>query len=242
MQVVHRDLKLENVILTSKDIGQASAKLVDFGLAAIVEGARNNKYSAFIEEANKPEQEWTPLLRSKSRRVESMIEKISFIGLPKTSFSKEQMDEIQGEVTGLAGSYGYMAPEVFKGQPYNQKADIFSFGVLMYNLCYRVIPSLMIMSNGDTEDVIVYAKRVSEGFRQPLNDEKVPSSINALIASCWHQSPAARPSASAIVEQVSEVLEKGTDFAMAEFNMFLWFINLFYLTLVAFQCRRYLAV
>ena len=134
MQVVHRDLKLENVILTSKDIGQASAKLVDFGLAAIVEGARNNKYSAFIQVANKPEQEWSPLLRSQSRRVESMIEKISFIGLPKTSFSKEQMDEIQGEVTGLAGSYGYMAPEVFKGQPYNQKADIFSFGVVILEI------------------------------------------------------------------------------------------------------------
>eukprot|EP00890_Picochlorum_soloecismus_P000597 jgi/Picsp_1/1538/NSC_05016-R1_serine threonine-protein kinase ctr1 len=206
--VVHRDLKLENVILTSKTIDEASAKLVDFGLAALVEGARNNKYSAFVEEANRPEQQWSPLLRSKSRRVESMMEKISFAGLPAPKFNKEQRDAIQGEVTGLAGSYGYMAPEVFKGKPYNEKADIFSFGVLMYNLCYRVIPSLMIMSNGDTEDVIVYAKRVSEGFRQPLNDEKVPLSMNSLIASCWHGSPEARPSAAAIVKQISEALEK----------------------------------
>jgi len=210
---------LDNVILTSKQIDKASAKLVDFGLAAFLEGARNNKYSAFVEEANKPEQEWSPLLRSKSRRVDSVMRNVTFVGLPATSFTKDQMNEIQGEMTGLAGSYGYMAPEVFNGQPYNEKADIFSFGVLMYNLCYRVIPSLMIMSNGDTEDVIVYAKRVSEGFRQPLNDEKVPSSMNALIEACWHQSPGSRPAAASIVEQISELLEKGSYYTVCNGNL-----------------------
>jgi serine/threonine protein kinase len=125
------------------------------------------------------------------------------------SISSDAIDSFEGEITGVAGSYGYMAPEVFRGQPYNQKADIFSFGVLMYNLCYRIVPSLMIMSNGDRQDMVVFAKKVSQGFRQPLNDEKVPPSINALIASCWQESPEARPSASAIVKKLNEILETG---------------------------------
>jgi serine/threonine protein kinase len=32
-RVVHRDIKLENVLLTSSDVSRASVKLVDFGLA-----------------------------------------------------------------------------------------------------------------------------------------------------------------------------------------------------------------
>lgn len=34
--IIHRDLKLDNMILTSKDPSQASVKLIDFGLAKML--------------------------------------------------------------------------------------------------------------------------------------------------------------------------------------------------------------
>ena len=40
-------------------------------------------------------------------------------------------------LTGRAGSCMYMAPEVFRKLPYNEKADVFSFGVVMYELLSR---------------------------------------------------------------------------------------------------------
>lgn len=36
-----------------------------------------------------------------------------------------------------------MAPEVFNNSPYNEKADVFSFGVVMYELWSRVLMMMM---------------------------------------------------------------------------------------------------
>lgn len=47
---------------------------------------------------------------------------------------------------GVAGTPGYMAPEVIDGRYYSFTADIFSFGVVMYFLfteCERMKPSIM---------------------------------------------------------------------------------------------------
>ena len=37
-----------------------------------------------------------------------------------------------GRVTGKCGSPGYVAPEVFKGQYYSFKVDVFSLGSVFY--------------------------------------------------------------------------------------------------------------
>ena len=36
------------------------------------------------------------------------------------------------------GSLMYMSPEVFRGEAYNEKADVFSFGVILYEV--RCVP------------------------------------------------------------------------------------------------------
>jgi serine/threonine protein kinase len=43
-------------------------------------------------------------------------------------------------VTESVGSPFWMAPEVLMGKPYNEKADVYSFGVLLYEFLTGVIP------------------------------------------------------------------------------------------------------
>ena len=40
-------------------------------------------------------------------------------------------------LTEAVGSWAYMAPEVVLGQPYNEKVDVFSFGVILFEVLNR---------------------------------------------------------------------------------------------------------
>ena len=78
----------------------------------------------------------------------------------------------------------------------------------MYNLFYRIIPSVLIAANGDPGDVALLAKRVSNGYRPALSDRKVPVEINKLINACWHGVPKLRPSSEEVVRELRSLLQE----------------------------------
>jgi sterile alpha motif and leucine zipper-containing kinase AZK len=55
-------------------------------------------------------------------------------------FGLSCVKEKRAVVTESVGSPFWMAPEVLMGKPYNEKADVYSFGVLLYEFLTGVIP------------------------------------------------------------------------------------------------------
>lgn len=51
---------------------------------------------------------------------------------PPHSSQTMQQSYFAVEATGNTGSVLYMAPEVFLQEPYNEKADVFAFGTILY--------------------------------------------------------------------------------------------------------------
>lgn len=45
--------------------------------------------------------------------------------------------ELKTSMTNNQGSAAWMAPEVFRGKKYDQKCDIFSFGIWMWEMITR---------------------------------------------------------------------------------------------------------
>jgi len=43
-------------------------------------------------------------------------------------------------MTGKIGTYQWMAPEVIKSQKYTEMADVFSFGVILWEIAAREPP------------------------------------------------------------------------------------------------------
>ncbi|KAG2496619.1 hypothetical protein HYH03_005440 [Edaphochlamys debaryana] len=148
-------------------------------------------------------------LRSLMRRVGSMTALLSPSGngrLPE----HEAFQWVYG-LTGQAGSCMYMAPEVFYRQPYNEKCDVFSYGVLLYEMwnCELLLISYINTSRGARMGVKVpadYARKVAEGFRPP-RPQRFSEAQWTLVCRCWHQDPCERPSMGEVGGELRAMLQ-----------------------------------
>lgn len=106
-------------------------------------------------------------------------------------------------MTANAGTYHWMAPEVLGGQSYTEKVDIYSFGIVMYEVVTRRVPFEETGLNP-----IQVAISVSKGSRPALEfvPPECPEPILTLMQACWDQVPENRPS----MEQVIQVLKSVT--------------------------------
>ncbi|KAG8039543.1 hypothetical protein G9C98_008186 [Cotesia typhae] len=101
--------------------------------------------------------------------------------------------DLNSYMTNNKGSAAWMAPEVFEGSRYTEKCDIFSWGVILWEILARRKPFDDI---GGSAYRIMWAVHV--GQRPPLI-EGCPKPIEDLITRCWSKRPEERPSMDEIV-------------------------------------------
>lgn len=104
------------------------------------------------------------------------------------------------EMTGNTGSLRYMAPEVAMDRSYNEKADVYSFGVMLWQMAKDRVPF-----HGLTR-VTFFEKVVNRGER-PKIDKSWPKRFTLLLQSCWHADPNLRPSFGMITKELNGLLE-----------------------------------
>ena len=79
-----------------------------------------------------------------------------------------------------------MAPEVIRHESYSSNADVYSFGICLWQLITREIPFA-------TSTPIQAAYAVAEG-RRPLIPASTPRRLREIISACWDQDSHRRPS------------------------------------------------
>ncbi|GES73279.1 kinase-like domain-containing protein [Rhizophagus clarus] len=104
------------------------------------------------------------------------------------------------EKKGPYGVESYLAPEILRGENYTQASDIYSLGIIIY----EVISELPPYYNISTRDRIL-AVEICEGLRPEFNI-KVPQLILHLIKRCLDADPLNRPSTSEISRTFHEWL------------------------------------
>jgi len=110
------------------------------------------------------------------------------------------------QLTGNTGSLMYMAPEVFRLEPYNEKTDVFSFAVNFWELFNCSLMIARITNMGTQEEIYQYACGISNGIR-PIIPASWPPRIATLVSSCWDPYPHLRPSFRDIIQQLEECRE-----------------------------------
>lgn len=103
-----------------------------------------------------------------------------------TEFRPEELENRTYKLTGDTGTIRYMAPEVALSQPYTEKADVFSFAVVLWQILEMEVPY------GKLHDEAIQRKVIDLGYR-PRIDPQWPQSIRRLLQDCFASSPR-RPS------------------------------------------------
>jgi serine/threonine protein kinase len=109
-------------------------------------------------------------------------------------------------LTGHTGSLRYMSPEVARYLPYNLSADVYSFGILLWQL-YSMSMPFETMSRSAHSQFVVYG-----GERPPL-DPAWPESLQEIMTTCWQEVPYQRPTMKDVcylLQQELNTLEEAT--------------------------------
>jgi serine/threonine protein kinase len=99
--------------------------------------------------------------------------------------------------TCIYGVMAYTAPEILKGKPYTQAADIYSFGMVMYFVATEKQP----FSNCAHDHLL--ALDICKGIRPEINESEAPKCYIELMKKCWDSNPVNRPNASEIEEFIT---------------------------------------
>ncbi|XP_061785836.1 mitogen-activated protein kinase kinase kinase 7 isoform X1 [Nerophis lumbriciformis] len=108
--------------------------------------------------------------------------------------------DIQTHMTNNKGSAAWMAPEVFEGNNYSEKCDVFSWGIILWEVITRRKPFDEI---GGPAFRIMWA--VHNGTRPPLITN-LPKPIESLMTRCWSKDPSQRPSMEEIVKIMTHLM------------------------------------
>ncbi|KAJ8406237.1 hypothetical protein AAFF_G00304680 [Aldrovandia affinis] len=105
--------------------------------------------------------------------------------------------ESEGEKLSVVGSPFWMAPEVLRGEHYNEKADIFSYGIILCEIIARIQADPDFLPRTENFGLDYHA------FQHMVGD--CPPDFLQLTFNCCNMDPKLRPSIPEIVKKLEEI-------------------------------------
>ncbi|XP_064192700.1 leucine-rich repeat serine/threonine-protein kinase 1 isoform X1 [Anguilla rostrata] len=117
--------------------------------------------------------------------------KLSDYGISRQSFHEGAL--------GVEGTPGYQAPEIKPGIVYDEKVDMFSYGMVLYELLSGRRPVL-------GHHQLQISKKLSKGIRPVLGspEEVQFYFLQSLMVECWDTKPERRPLAMPLLRQMQD--------------------------------------
>jgi len=127
----------------------------------------------------------------------NMVCKICDFGLSQLKSRGKNL--IDGK-EGAKGTPLWMAPEVMMGEQFNEKADVYSFGLILWFLVTTKEPY------EEFDDLETFARAVCINRVRPAIPPTTDPGLRDLIQRCWAPNPADRPAFSEIVHKLDHII------------------------------------
>ena len=124
----------------------------------------------------------------------------------------------QTQTMTLVGTFPWMAPEVIQGLKSNESCDIYSFGVLMWEMLTKEVPFkgqgfILVTTNVNVHykthftgmEGFQVAWMVVEKRQRPPIPESAPDAIRNLITSCWEHDPKKRQDVGSVIKVLDKL-------------------------------------
>ncbi|TVU29265.1 hypothetical protein EJB05_20824 [Eragrostis curvula] len=118
------------------------------------------------------------------------------LNLIKVSDDKLQMAQPMTKIDGA-----YIAPEIYRNQPFDRSVDVFAFGLILYEM----IEGTAVFHPKPSEEAV---KMIClEGLRPAFKNKPkyYPGDVKELIQQCWDPTPSVRPTFAEIIDRLNRI-------------------------------------
>ncbi|PPD96847.1 hypothetical protein GOBAR_DD06115 [Gossypium barbadense] len=131
-------------------------------------------------------------------------------------FGVARVQSQSGVMTAETGTYRWMAPEVIEHKPYDHKADVFSFGISLWELLTGELPyglltplqaAVAVVQKVYKSETLTYCANNEEDLRPTIPKHTHPR-LRELLERCWLQDPSQRPNFSEIIDILKQIAKE----------------------------------
>ncbi|MGH9938901.1 MAG: serine/threonine protein kinase, partial [Blastocatellia bacterium] len=180
-RVLHRDLQPENIVLRA----DGYVKIIDFGLAKLLEqdsmmielGATPRppqSFTAPMDESELPEEKGEEVEKGEEIEIDPYRTRRIDAGLVAELQKRGASLSRPGatvEVWWAPGTTGYLSPEQIRGEMIDERSDIFSLGVVAYEMCAGRLPFEGQTASGILNSILQTSPPPLDNFMPDAPDE-----------------------------------------------------------------------
>jgi eukaryotic-like serine/threonine-protein kinase len=189
--ILHRDLKPENIWLEPVGIGGCNVKVLDFGIAQLndwlaIEEPEPLPVISETSETTAPQPQLFSITEEETLRMNLTLQQLTRAG-------------------AVMGSPKYMSPEQCRGEKLDNASDIYSLGVIAYQMLSGDVPF-----HGTVGELL---QQHREAAPAPLSKKRgdLPATLDAVIRQALAKEPSARPATAGAFAFLLSLQLKGND-------------------------------